>query len=850
MPPANPTCARVRGLLRDYVDGDLGGDLSAEVEEHVHMCRVCAVELSRAEHERMMVCRAFAALAHGQPSSTPDFSERILQRLMDETSVESARDAAAAARKPVGQRLPASPPGPATGPGPGGPGFWARLETGRHTLLLTGLLVLLCASIVFSWGMAADREPERSARLVVTNADGATGVAGRPLKSGDCLGDEQVLWVGEGGAARVEWHDVSSLRQPAATLDLRGGGEVRLQNGAPLLVNGKIGVVTNRPVEIPMTDGSSLRLGKGEYVIEAMEAEVPKDWLRDPDQKPHSPFELVVEVEVLSGQDLVIRRSVGTDVVAAGTIGVYEGSSTVTRRPGSLGLASNQGAVPERRSPAVASPNQTNIAGMVVDRLGYPSGGASVVLSFRSAGMQRYLTLVSESDGSFSETTDWSCDRLFAIVQVEPAAGRMDLGVTPPQAMPVIRLQSNVQLASSLVLHEAAPLQGRVIDDFEIPRSDVRVLPCIVDELFGTVLPLWTGQTTTDVGGSFQIKRLPSRLPPHQYLVVVLFDPQLEPTVVPVPERGSDLGNEWWLPLTMVARRLQLVQLRNLSDDTTVHIFEEIPGLRGETAVVKRTAETNSEGRVYNFPIGRGRLWWRRGQAPNLTVRELVRDASSSSSIPRYYPTPGSVPLQPLHNVFHPMADISGTDLQLAPSYRHQVLGVDPASTPSSSESAQTLWVVDSLGHSVANAQVFSLQATGPRGSVQTKFHGFTSAAGGFPLAGVAPESNLYVLGPDGAAGQVTIGTGPWIQVSLVPTGSVVVGESLRPTGSEAAGILTVRFERLGLSTAGMRPVAVRFTSAYKDWEIKGLPPGAYRVVIGENVREVEVPAGGFATIE
>ena len=56
---------------------------------------------------------------------------------------------------------------------------------------------------------------------------------------------------------------------PAATLDIRGGGEVRLQNGAPLLVNGRVGIVTNRPVEIPMSDDSSLRLGNGEYVIAA-----------------------------------------------------------------------------------------------------------------------------------------------------------------------------------------------------------------------------------------------------------------------------------------------------------------------------------------------------------------------------------------------------------------------------------------------------------------------------------------------------------------------------------------------------------------------------------------------------
>jgi anti-sigma factor RsiW len=90
VPPANPTCARVRGLLRDFVDGDLARDLCVEVEEHAHRCRVCAVELSRAEHERLIVCRAFAALARGERPLAPGFSARVVQRLvLDETSLES-----------------------------------------------------------------------------------------------------------------------------------------------------------------------------------------------------------------------------------------------------------------------------------------------------------------------------------------------------------------------------------------------------------------------------------------------------------------------------------------------------------------------------------------------------------------------------------------------------------------------------------------------------------------------------------------------------------------------------------------------------------------------------------------
>ncbi len=52
-PPAGPACALVRGLLRDFADNDLGAAERTLVEEHVHVCFACSVELSRAEHCRI-----------------------------------------------------------------------------------------------------------------------------------------------------------------------------------------------------------------------------------------------------------------------------------------------------------------------------------------------------------------------------------------------------------------------------------------------------------------------------------------------------------------------------------------------------------------------------------------------------------------------------------------------------------------------------------------------------------------------------------------------------------------------------------------------------------------------------
>jgi hypothetical protein len=319
-----------------------------------------------------------------------------------------------------------------------------------------------------------------------------------------------------------------------------------------------------------------------------------------------------------------------------------------------------------------------------------------------------------------------------------------------------------------------------------------------------------------------------------------------------VPERGRD-GPEWWAPLSLVARELHDVQLWSMGVyNAPVEIFEEVPGLPPESALVRRTATTNGQGRVLHFPTGGGRLWWRRGTISSPTLRELVRDMSASTL--RFRPASSSVQphLLQLHDMFRPMVDIPGTDLQLVQSYRHLRLSPSSASTVGGTGNSQTLWVIDSQGHPVADAQVFSLQASGPRGSVDTEFHGFTSPGGVFPLAGVPLGTQLYVLGPDGAAGEVTLGAGlpPMIPVRLVATGRVQLAESLRPVGSEAAGILTLRFKRLGLSTAGMRPVAVRFACAAEGWEVRGLPEGAYHVVIGEDEYEVNVPAGGFVTLQ
>ena len=80
-PPAGSACERIRQLLRDFVDGDLGDEAAVEVEVHVHECRSCAVALARGESEALQLRRAFGGLDQQDPGPGPEFTESVLSQV-------------------------------------------------------------------------------------------------------------------------------------------------------------------------------------------------------------------------------------------------------------------------------------------------------------------------------------------------------------------------------------------------------------------------------------------------------------------------------------------------------------------------------------------------------------------------------------------------------------------------------------------------------------------------------------------------------------------------------------------------------------------------------------------------
>lgn len=864
-PPASPACAHVRGLLRDFADNDLGAPERTLVEEHVHVCFACSVELSRAEHEVLRLRRGFAAMAAGSPlGAVPpaDFARRVVDRIVDETPIyggsassgaaESGAAESGATDSSWGALVPADggagkrPRSAASGPDAAhqvgaarhGSTRWARYHSAF--VFAAAALLLACFGALAMWSTGLEREPGASARLVVMRAKGAFGTGGR-LAIGDGLGESQWLQVGVGGSALFDWHDLSSGSQPAAKIEMNGRGRMRLQRGAPLLMDGTVAIETNRAVEIPVADGSTIQLGIGDYVIAADVVVAGDDYL-DPMRDPmlSAPADLRIKIEVLRGDPArIIGTEVGPTLVAAGSIGVYGTSSTgVSVRPSGTQVAAGGGGRQGSPPPGPSGSTTPTLAASVHQRNGLPSVGTDVDALFLSNGATVQLSGVTNAYGSVVLTTDAPCETDFAILGAVP--GQLEYGVIAPDAYPLLRDGVSVRAEQSLVLDLSEPLQGSIVDEGGQPLFGVRVVPCIVDELFGTVFRIDEALTSSSEQGTFWVRRLPATLPHYQHLVLVLIHPDLQSKVVPVPVRG---GANALLPMAPIEMQgIGTIELNfNLPHGTQVTIWEEVTGLPAGVAVLQRQYQVSWGGHVSNVKVGGGDLWWVSGAAGNQNVSRLTDDGSGCFS-----PSPAGA--QPRNQLFRPMTNLTGTDLWLGASFRHEQVVLPAAANAN----PFTMVATDALNRPVAHAQVFAVTPTGPRGRAEGRFLGLTSAQGVISLEPVRETGDLIVIGADGSIALINDpqDSVPRLDARLQPPGRVLLGPALRP-GAAAGSVVTLRFElRYTEMLSGIEVRLTRFASEATGWEFAGLPPGAYVVQVNGQNRLLTVPADGFITLE
>lgn len=876
VPPASPACAEVRGMLRDFADGDLSTAESAHVENHLTGCRVCAVELARAEHEVLRL-RSFFGAARASaagPGLRPGFANRVVERLvLDETSMISADAVARAVAAADAERLreredarridsntadayaadsnAADASTRRKGAGHGRSVFAAR---GRF-----GLVLAVAASVLLVAGLVAmallqrvEAAPKLVARLVVLEAEGAFDFGGRPLGAGSGVGERQSLLVGPGGEARIDWHDLSTGPQPAATLQL-GAGRMRMESGAPRLLDGRVDVESHRPVSLSLGDGSQVDFGVGQYVVVAeafadpLTGEAGADALpTDGSSLQDAPTSLKVRVETLSGDPAaIVVAGRGPAFVAAGRAGVYQTNGPVVVTSGG-GVA----VVPEppaRVEVPGGLDEQAMLIGHVQERSGMPNVGAQVYLQYASAGSMLVAARTTGSDGRFQITMDQAVTGDFAVVLALPAEVRRELGMVFPDAVRLVRNGQSTQFGTPLVFDLAAPVDGVVVDDLQQPLANVHVLPCVVDELFGGLQPLETLRAIAGADGRFRIERLPARLPPHHAMVLVSWRADLETTTVALPVRGGVLANELLAPIAM--RPLQVVTLGSSSalfGNSQYDVFETLDqgdGLLPKgTAIRRRTVTTDGNGQVQNFHAGFGKIYVRRSNSPQVLVKQLV--PSQVAPGPLVYGT--ALQPVPLVSVFQPMAPVTETDLELASSHRCRQIQVIPNENPVAN---QVLSVKDQLGRTVGGAQVFAVDG----GLVQpnVRFLGFSSELGSLSLEPVRDSGDVVVVAADGSLAVVPLPSSQLgvatIDAPLHEPGRVLLAPPLRPADGR---MVAVRFERLDLPLPGVHRFAIRLASETTGWEFQDLPAGTYKVYHHGEMHTLVVPSGGFVVLD
>jgi hypothetical protein len=822
VPPTGPDCARVRGWLRDYVDGDLEPGHRVELDEHVHGCRVCAVELGRAEHELVRLRRLFGAAA-ATPALPSGFAAKVVQRLvLDETSLVS-KERLAKAVASAAARAAAAAPSPSVRP-------FALTPSRVLAAALVLLVGLLFGSEFFS---ALTDVPNGVGRLVVLEAHD-TFELGRRLVSGDGLGEQESLRLTPGGRARVQWHDPTTKVQPAATMWLNGKGELRLEAGQPLLLEGNAEITTHRAVSIPMADGSRLELGVGTYeVTAAMQAEPSWSGLFDP--LAALPRDLQIAVEVKSGASAVIQRSaVGTTLVSSGEIGVYRGDGPVdvTAVGGGPIVVSER---PSSRLP-VPAPTQPLLFGAARDRSGGVVPAAEVLLAYAASGLAWPGQGLAGNDGSFIVPTQGEVESPFVIAMALPPANRPNLGLLAPDVFRVQRSGVHTQVGRHLVFDSSIPVRGLVRNDIGVSLAGVDLVPCLVDEWFGCVLPLGAQRTTTDSYGVFSIARLPAHLPTHQGLVLLLLHDAHAPLVVPIPSRGSAMAVS--PPLDLVLPALRQVRMQMLPANIEMEVLEELPGVAAEMGYRKQVAHTDGFGRVPQISVGAGRLW---GRVKGTSIlRELVLDDVPGAVTLR----PAVGPGQALETLFREVLPLTGSTVFLAGTWRHHRYATLVA------RGGPELQVVQDGGAVAEDVQVFGVSPTGPRDSAVVRFLGLTDGNGVLEMPELQATENLVAIAADGGTAFLSQSRfrGGVTTMTLAAVGRVFVSESVR--GAQPGPHLTLQFARLEEVLPGMRQQLARFAGPVSDYEVGGVPPGQYRVFLGNATFDVTVPSYGFVTLQ
>lgn len=803
-PPQGETCLRIRGLVRDYADDELEGPLRAAVELHVHDCRQCALALARAEHEVLWLRRV--ARAEPEPQLKRTFAADTVQRLLRDLGRETTS----------GLRLP--PPAAAAETPPLQVAPRARTPRGHRVLfwsLLGAAMALLSAVGLFA-GLG---EMEQSNCLVAAHVLDVYDESGTLLRHGATLDVGSTVRTGRDGNGAFEFRDREQRRR--GTLQLNGDTTLRLGESGPVLVQGSVEVDAREQMALALADGTRIELDGGRYYIDASDYRAhdgPLDGRLG--NRPR------VRVEVVAGEARIARNGTETELAVhsqqVASFGGF-GPVDIAAVPSDAELSNRLFPGPRDVQPVPAEEHA--LVGEVFERLmgaPRPAAGAQVTSYFWRGNMRTTCVTQVDANGFFRVDPQYAFRSDFVVLLVQPPPGRSDLGWQFIDARPVLRTGGQPRLPEPLVLTPSMAIQGDVTDGEQAPLLGVRVVPCVVDELFGLLMPL-VDSVSTDESGAFTLQQLPTSLGPHQQLGVLLLHPDRASRYCAIPLPGSLGARAGRLSLTMEA--LRQVQLQLPPGNRSVEVLEELVDAPAGTAVLSYRVQPAVT--PVALACGRGRLWLRRGGA--LLPLRPATDPQFGSV---YRPEEGgaSVALR------QPLCTMPGAGaFQLVPEFRH--MHIEPAAGPP----VQLAVVHEDSRRSEPRAQVFAV-GTAADGQRTVRFLGLTDYAGELPAALLDSEHEVVAVGVGGGLAHRTVSDNAAGSTLLLQRcGTVLVGPALRPPQGSQHQLLAVRFEpAAGMAQAGP---FVRHTTAAEGWIVDRLPPGDYTLQIGNRRLPVTVAA-------
>jgi anti-sigma factor RsiW len=817
-----PSCRNARGQMRDYADGELDPTDRKVVESHVHGCRVCAVALARVEFETLRLRRAFSD-SWAAATPPPGFARRTLARLL----IESPE----LALSPVAGDAPLESERPQAGKSQPAPRDLARRVLARATAEILAseeaprrasrarFAAVLAVSFAFVgaivgafWGSVV--ELQAHVRLAVVRAERGWREVGRDLlelNPGDGLSEGAVLRLHEEGTADVEWYDASVIgEQPAAQIKLLGDTELRV-DGQLELVHGSMEVMSHRPMSVLLGDGSTLELGSGLYHVTVTEQQGPFDALLT------DGLGLGVRVEVERGDAARLDRESGNAaVVSVGQVGRYGRGAlgiAVENRPSTVAPIGALAAGPRQN---VAAEPQPDLVGIVVDPFGSPLAHAAVRMSFPTAAGLVSRVFDTDHAGNFIVMPGSGMLSGFALVEVQPPAGRSDLAFLPIDAYPLeaedgrfvlrpIRLTSGVRIA------------GRVVAADGTARPFSRVVPSFYDEALGQIQPWMQGAVTADADGRFEIFGMPPLRGASRSVGLVAFHPDAEARFVPLSTVGAMGGEEVSLTLQSMASWT----LRGLAPQRSYTVLEEVYGLPAGLGIRRHFVQSDDGGVARGLRCGRGRLWLEAGNGSRAMVQSIARLPNGIAEA-GFEQMERSAALAALLAV----PGVPGNSLELA--VQNRFLRADPEPTV-----GEEAFVQSPVGGLLGGVQLFALKARVGSGP-DARFLGMSRQGASVRVRFEPGESEVLAIDPNGALGlRASIlslrggdAHGRLLPIALEPLGRAELAVALQP----AQLSLSTVWSPLLAGPAGARPQIHRTLLRAEGWSAASLPPGEYLV--------------------